>query len=167
MVAIQLDALQVGEQVLLNFVQVLDLTDLRSDDTDDEDTGGGTVERAFWDNKAGSVLMKMCDEILALVNAHAQGVQEFNYLRGYMGMRSNGVVRNLIYFSPKRTKNLANLGFRCNGAEDWKTKFEEAGIPVQSKHKNRFRIKLTPDDFVSHRDLIDSAIEAAVEEAGV
>ena len=46
-------------------------------------------------------------------------------------------------------------------------KFEEAGVPVQSKHKKRFRIKLTPDDFRSHRDLIGSAVRAAVEEAGI
>lgn len=168
MVAIQLDALQVGEQVLLNFVQVLDLTELRSDDTEDDDSGGGTKDRAFWDNRAGSALMKMCDDLLGLMNAHAAFPQELNYKRNYIGFRSNGVVRNVLHLSPKPTKKLVNVNFgKVGEADEWKDKFEEAGVPVQSKRKNRFQLKLTQDDFASHRDLIEAAISAAVEEAGI
>ena len=48
-----------------------------------------------------------------------------------------------------------------------KAKFEEAGVPVQSKRKNRFLLKLTPEDFARHKILIDEAIAAAVTEAGI
>lgn len=165
-IAIQLDALQIGDSVLLNFVQVLDLTDLRADDTDDE-SGGGNVDRAYWENRAGGTLMGMCDELLAMTNAHAMASQELNYLRGYMGLRSNGVVRNVIHMSPKPTKKLVHLGFKCSGAAEWKQRFEEAGVPVQSKRKNRFSLKLTPEDLAQHRMLVDEAIAAAVDDAGI
>jgi len=164
-IAIQLDALTVGDNILLNFVQVLDLTELRDDDTDDP--GGGRVDRSYWDNKAGAPLMRICDELLGLINSHSKATQEFNYLRGYFGLRSNGVVRNVLYISPKPTKKLVSVGFRCSDAEEWKGRFEEAGVPVQSKRKNRFKIKLTPEDFPTHRNLIDSAIAAAVGEAEI
>ena len=167
MVAIQLDALEVGQHLVLNFVQVLDLTELRADDIAEEDSGGGTVDRAFWDAKAGKALMKVCDDLLALVQKHATSSPEFNYLRGYMGLRSNGVVRNVLYLSPKPTKNFVNVGIRVSGAAEWKAKFEEAGVPVQSKRKNRFSLKLTPDDYAEHAVLLDEAVAAAVAEAGI
>lgn len=167
MVAIQLDALEVGEHLVLNFVQVLDLTELRADDIAEEDSGGGNVDRAFWDAKAGKPLMSICDELLGLVQKHATSSPEFNYLRGYMGLRSNGVVRNVLYLSPKPTKNFVNVGFRVSGAAEWKAKFEEAGVPVQSKRKNRFSLKLTPDYYNEHVLLIDEAVAAAVSEGGL
>jgi hypothetical protein len=167
MIAIQLDALQVAEHLLLNFVQVLDLTELRVDDTVEEDSGGGNVDRAFWDAKTGKALMTVCDDLLGMIQKHATSTPELNYLRRYIGIRSNGVVRNVLYLSPKPTKNFVNVGFRVSGATDWKTKFEEAGVPVQSKHKNRFQLKLTPDDYADHAPIIEEAIAAAVTEAGI
>lgn len=167
MVAIQLDALQVADSLLLNFVQVLDLTELRADDVEEEDSGGGVVERGFWDDKAGKALMKVCDDILALVRKNAKSPTEFNYLRGYMGLRSNGVVRNALYFSPKPTKNVVNVGFKVADAAEWKARFEKAGVPVQSKWKNRFALKLTPADYAAHTALIEEAVAAAVGEAGL
>lgn len=167
MVAIQLDALEVGQHLVLNFVQVLDLTELRADDIAEEDSGGGNVDRAFWDAKAGKSLMKVCDDLLGLVQKHATSSPEFNYLRGYMGLRSNGVVRNILYLSPKPTKKIVNVGFKVSGAAEWKAKFEEAGVPVQSKRKNRFQLKLTPDDYAEHSALLDEAVAAAVAEGGL
>lgn len=167
MIAIQLDALEVGQHLLLNFVQVLDLTELRADDVAEEDSGGGDVDRSFWNNRVGNGLMGVCDSLLSLVQAHAKTTTELNYLRRYIGLRSGGVVKNVLYLSPKHTKNLVNVGFRVSGAGEWKTRFEEAGVPVQSKRKNRFQLKLTPDDFAENQSLIDEAIAAAVSEAGI
>jgi hypothetical protein len=167
MVAIQLDALQVAEHLLLNFVQALDLTELRADDVEDEESGGGNVERPYWESKAGKPLMKVCDDMLGLIRKHAKSPTELNYLRAYMGVRSNGVVRNVIYMSPKPTKNYVNVGFRVEDATEWKDKFGEIGIPVQSKRKTRFGIKLTPQDYAAHMAVNDEAVKAAVEVAGI
>ncbi|MEQ1934299.1 MAG: hypothetical protein ABL962_10545, partial [Fimbriimonadaceae bacterium] len=98
MVALQLDALRIGEKLVLNFSRVLDQTELRVDDTEDEG-GGGQTERDYWDKKAGPELMKMCDSVLGLVNKHANAKYELTYLRGYIGLQSNGIVDNFIYMS--------------------------------------------------------------------
>lgn len=167
MVAIQINALQVHEHVVLDFVQVLDLTELRADDTQEDDSGGGRVERSYWDAKAGPALMQVCDEILAMVNQHASAPQEFNYLRNYIGLKSGGVVRNALLVSPKPTKKIVNVSFRVDDADDWKARFEEAGVPVHAKRKNRLQLKLTPEDAREHAGLIREAVAAAVERAGI
>lgn len=164
-VAIQLDALQVERNILLNFVQVLDQTDLRVDDTDEE-SGGGQTDRTYWDKRAGHALMAVCDEVLGLINQASKQPQEFNYLRGYMGLRSNGVVRNTMWLSPKPTKNLLHLGFRHADASTWFDRFEEAGVPGwKGRNGRRFRISVTPTEFAEHRDLIREAVVDAFRES--
>jgi hypothetical protein len=164
LIAIQLDALQVEQHLVLNFVHVLDQTALRIDDTDD-DSGGGEVVRAYWNEKAGPELMGICDEVLAMINGAADNKQEFNFLRGYIGLRSNGVVRNFIYLSPKPSRKFVHLTFSNSNAADWKEQFEEAGVPVASKRKGRLRISVTLGDFGQHKDLIRKVVEETVKEA--
>ncbi|MCK4874115.1 MAG: hypothetical protein KAS72_15435 [Phycisphaerales bacterium] len=164
LIAIQLDALHVGENILLNFVQVLDQTDMRVDDTDD-DGGGGQTDRAYWDKKAGKPLMAICDQVLAMINEASKQPQEFNYLRGYIGLRSNGVVRNIMTLSPKRTKKFVHIGFHHPEAGSWHDRFEEAGVPSRKgRNGRRFRVSVTPEEFASHQDLIREAIVETVKE---
>ena len=164
LVAIQLDALEVGENILLNFVLVLDQTDMRVDDTD-EDTGGGQTDRAYWDKKAGKSLMAICDQVLAMINEASEKPQELNYLRGYLGLRSNGVVRNIISLSPKRTKKFVHIGFLHPEANSWHDRFEKDGVPGRKgRSGRRFRISVTPEEFASHQDLIREAIAETVKE---
>ena len=164
LVAIQLDAIEVADHILLNFVQVLDQTEMRVDDTDD-DTGGGQTDRAYWDKRAGAPLMAICDQVLAMINEECKQPQELNYLRGYMGLRSNGVVRNMMWLSPKPTKKFVHIGFRHPEASAWHDRFEEAGVPGWKGRKGRrFRVSVTPEEFAAHKDLIREAIVATVKE---
>jgi len=163
LVAVQLDALRVGEHLVLDFVRVLDQTELRVDDTEG-DSGGGQVNRAYWNQKAGPQLMKVCDEVLEVINRTTTVPQELNYLRGYIGLSSNGVVRNFIHFAPRPAKGFTHIIFSNSNAEQWKQQFEEAGVLVASKRKGRFRISVTPDEFTEHKELLQAAIEETVKE---
>lgn len=160
--AIQLEALQVGEHIVLNFVQVLDQTELRIEDTED-DGGGGEMDRQYWNQKVGQAMMRFCDEILSMINEAARTPQEFNYLQHYIGLRANGVVKNFVWLSPKPTKKIMHIGFLNQNAEHWKDRFEEAGVPVQSRRKKRFKLSVTHEDFEKHRDVIREAIEDTAE----
>lgn len=166
LIAIQLDALQVNDNIVINFVPVLDQTELRTDDTDD-DGGGGQVDRAYWDKKAGPSLMKICDGVLHLVNETARAKQSFNYLRGYIGLQSNGVVRNFIHLSPKRTKKIVHINFRNNNCKKWAEQFEEIGAEARSINKNRLRVTVTASEFQKHESLITRAVAATIKEFDV
>jgi hypothetical protein len=163
LMALQLDALRVGDKLLLNFSRVLDQTELRIDDTDD-DGGGPAADRAYWEKKAGGPLMKLCDSILAIINEHATTKCDLNYLRGSIGLQSKGVVNNFIYMSPKPTKQFTHVTFRIGDTTPWLPRFEEAGIPVASKRKGRFRISVSPAQFAENRPLMTETITAAVKE---
>lgn len=158
LIAIQLDALQVDEHILLNFVQVLDQTDMRVDDTE-VDPGGGETDRAYWDNRAGKGLMQLCDQVLEIINETSQQPQQLNYLKSYMGLRSNGVVNNFVSLSPKPTKKIVQMAFLNPDVASWSDRFEEAGFSVwKGRRGRRFRIPLTQALFASNKDLIREAI---------
>jgi len=111
--------------------------------------------------------MQLCDHVLEIINEAAQQPQELNYLRGYMGLRSNGVVKNFVSLSPKMTKNLVHLNFLNSNGSSWRDRFEKAGIPARkSRSGKRFRITVTPQDFKLHQDLIREAILETVNEFG-
>lgn len=165
MVAIQLDALRVNDSLLLNFTQVLDQTELRIDDTDEEDGGGGQADRDYWDKRVGPVLTKICDSTLILINESGSIKHEFNYLRGYIGLRStHGVVNNFIHMEPKRTKHFTHIIFRNSNADTWVDKFAKIDIPVARRRNHVFRISVTPDQFTEHTDVIREAIVETVKE---
>jgi hypothetical protein len=163
-VAIQLDALEVQSHIVLNFVQVLDQADLRTDDGDD-DGGGGPVDRAHWSNLIGERLLGVCDAVVREVNEHANGKFEPSYMRHYIGLRSNGVVNNLVYMAPKKTKNFVHIGLRSSNADDWRDRFEEAGVPARSQRKRRVTITVSPEEHAKHRELIAQAIADTVQQS--
>lgn len=166
-VAIQLDALRVGESIVLNFVQVLDQADLRTDDTADEEGGGKPVDRAVWLGRVGESLLGICDDVLAMINGAAKQPFSLNYLRGYIGLRTaGGVVNNFVYMTPKHQKKIIHIGFRNPRAAEWKDRFEEAGVPVQNRRKGRVRVTVTTADFEEHRGLIHEVVQDTVSEFG-
>lgn len=164
LVAIQLDALRVEEHLVLNFVHVLDQTSLRIDDTD-VDSDGVEVNRSYWDQKAGPQLMGICNEVIGMINGVAGTKQELNLLRGHIGLRSNGVVRNFIYLAPKPMKRFVHLTFSNANAAHWKEQFEGAGIQVANRRDGRLRISITPDEFGQYKDLVRQVVEETTKEA--
>jgi len=163
MVAIQLDALQVDNRLLLNFAQVLDQTELRADDTE-EDSGGGQTDRAYWEQKAGEPMMRLCDRVLGLINEKTSVKHELNYLKVYVGLQSGGVVNNFIRFFPKPTKNYTHVHMRNSNSTMWCEKFEEQGISAGCKRKGVLRISISPEEFDQHQDLIREVVQETVKE---
>ncbi len=163
MIALQLDALRLDDKLLLNFSRILDQTELRVDDTD-EDGGGGPVDRSYWEKKVGGELMALCEAVLAKIDETAKVKCELNYMRQYIGLQCGGIVNNFISMRPKPTKKFAHMTFRNSNASNWLPRFEEVGIPVSSKRSNRFRISLAPEQFEEHKDLLQEVIAETVRE---
>ena len=163
-IAIQLSALQVGENIVLNFVRVLDQTGLRIDDTV-EVSGGVQVDRNYWEQQVGIPMMALCDDILKMVNSKTQTPCEFNFLEQYFGLRRNGVVDNFIWFEPKRKKAIVHVGFRTGSAADLYDKFEQAGLPTRIDGKRIVKVTLTADTLAAHKPMIEQAIEATAKES--
>ena len=82
LIAIQLNALQVGNQIALDFVRVLDQTELRADD--ETETGSAPVDRSHWEQKSPDVL-GLVDRMLGVINEKAARKQQLTYNKYFIG----------------------------------------------------------------------------------
>ncbi|MCP4710271.1 MAG: hypothetical protein GY869_16735 [Planctomycetes bacterium] len=160
MMAIQLSALKVGDQLVLNFVPVLNQTALREDDTDNG--GGKDVDRAHWEKQVGSKVMSICDRVLTMLNENSQSKQELHYKKRHIGLSSGGSIRNFVFFGPK--KSFMRVGARVADPDKWLEKLENAGIPCDTKKPGVIKFTVKPGEFEKHAELIRELINQAVED---
>ena len=162
-IAIQLNALRVGNQVVLDFVKVLDQRQLREDDTSDV---GGVVEpdvdRSTWEARVGPIMMKMCDQIAQIANEIADPKLELKYKKGRVALSVPGSFFNVLAFSPK--KNFIRVRFRVNDPETWVKRLSDAGVETELKDGTLVVVRLRNSDFDQHEDLIRDLIHQAIKE---
>jgi hypothetical protein len=91
--------LKIGDQILLNFVKVLDLRQLREQDTVE---GGPDADRGTWDAKVGAPLMQICDRVAQFANEVANPKLDLKYKKGHVGLCLPGLPENLVVFFPKK-----------------------------------------------------------------
>ena len=158
LVAIQLNALVVGDNVVLNFVRVLDQRRLRRDDT--PITKLPSVDRSYWINQSKRPIVQLADELLGIINEKAQTPQQLNYNKHYIGLSDGIRSRNFIYFRP-RLKYL-RVVIPGGWSEERSARFEEAGFEADQKD-DELVFNLSPAGLKKHTELISSVIHEVVE----
>lgn len=158
MIAIQLSALKVGDQLVLNFVTVLNQTDLRRDD--ETVVVGQEADRAYWDAKVGLSIMKIADGLLELVNLSGKRKCFLKYLKGHSAIAEEGDWRNLITVLPKKV--YLHFRVRVHEPEVWIAKIEELGLPVVKQRQSRLRVTINPLQFQQHKGFLSELIAATI-----
>ena len=103
-------------------------------------------------------------EFFRYINEAARTPQEFNYHRGYIGLQSNGVVKNFVWFGPRPMHKIVHIGFLHPNAAQWKDRFDEAGVRIQSHRKRRVRVTVSTEEFKEHEAILREAIVDTVKE---
>jgi hypothetical protein len=161
LVAIQLNALQVGENVVLDFVRVLDQRLLRRDDV----AGASLqpVDRSYWLQKSSAPVMQVADELLSLINETANPQQQLNFNKHYIGLTDGVRSRNFVYFRPRKSYLRVIIPDGWN--EDRAARFDEASLEAEQSD-DKLVFNLSPTDLTKHRELIASLVGEVVAEQG-
>lgn len=163
LIAIQLSALKINDNILLDFIRVLNQTTLREDDTvtiEEEKT-----DRMYWEKKTDSLLLTICDRMLAMINEESQVKQELNYRKQHIGLSSNGIVKNYIWFNPKPYYNAVNVSFVISNNEELAQNLDKAGFTILKQGEKRLRIRVTTKLLEENSELIRQVIRAAFQES--
>jgi len=158
LIGIQLNALQVGDKILLDFVRVLDQRSLRREDQVEAKLS--TVDRSYWSDKSTAKMVEFADGLLTIINEKASPQQQLNYNRYYIGLTDGVRSRNFIYF--RLRKKYLHLIAEVDEASDWVEQFEEAGLSA-TVNKDRARVTLSPQQFKRNKDLLTALLHSAVE----
>lgn len=160
LVCIQLNALQVDDFVVLDFVKVLDQRLLRRDD--EAEAKSAPADRKYWENRASAKVVKLIDELFALLNEGSERTWAPNFNRHYVGVtdgdKGSSLGSTFVFLRPR--KQFLHLRVQLSEMESWLERVEEAGLDGQLRD-DRLQVTLKPGDEKKHRDLLASLLADA------
>ena len=156
LIALQMTAYKVGDEISLTFTKVIDKITPGTDEQDEYEITG----RPYWENHSTKKMLKTVDDIFADLAEYVTGY-ELKYNKFYIGISKDGVAKNFISFKPK--KSFLYLIFKANEDKQLSDKLEEAGLDITYESRwKQYRIKLIDfDDYKKHRDNIVECVGIA------
>jgi hypothetical protein len=161
LVAIQMQAFRVGEQVSLVFTTVLD--EMRLGLVDDEEEVAEVTDRGYWEKRASKATLETMDSLVEAMKEFGPGLSP-QYTKFYIGMANNGQTRNFVIFRPKKDK--LRVEPRLEPSDETQGQLDEAGLDVMDHTGTRYRIRLGKEDVQRHEKLLVGLLRRAYEESG-
>lgn len=159
-IAIQMQALQVEDHVILVFTKVLDELQRGLVD-EDEDAISAPTDRAFWENDRGTKkTLALMDRLFELVKEVDPDV-ELKYNKFYVGLVKEGRADNYVQFRPQ--KSSVKLEVRLPKSDEIDSLLNEADIETleYSSRWARYRIRVTDADLDKNSELLRGLIVEA------
>ncbi len=160
LIALQMKAYEVGNDVALVFTKILDEVNLGFVDDDEEIQE--LVDRDYWLKKTSLDVMKLTEECLTIAKTFVTD-SEFKYNKHYIGLTTNGYTNNFITLRPRKKDFV--LSIRVNQYEEVKKMIEESGLDVREYNRwGRYDIGVQKSDLKDNKELIENLIKMAWEE---
>lgn len=161
LIAIQMNAIKVGNAVSLMFTTVL--SEMRLGPVEEEEDQEVT-DRAYWEKRGTKATVGMADDLLGIVKAFDPHL-EHKYNKFYIGLAKDGQPSNFAIFRPQ--KNGLRFEVRLGRSDDIEAQLEEAGLDVMEYHQKtgRYRIRLSKGDVKKHSDLLSRVLKSAYDNA--
>lgn len=161
LIAVQMQALRIGENVTLVFTTVMDELSRGLVD-EDEDAEAAPTDRAYWEKRATKATVALADELLGTVQQFDPSL-ELKYNKFYIGLSRDGQPYNFVTFKPK--KSTLNLELKLPETEELDAKIEGAGIETLEYNKRwgNYRLRLTKDQVKSKAGTLRELMQLAYE----
>ena len=161
LIAIQLQAFKVGENMTLVFTTILDEFPWGLVE-EDEIAVSAPTDRAYWEDSASPETVGLADQILKIVQQFDPTL-ELKYNKRTIGLQKNGYGYNFVDFIPRKM----NLNFRVKLPKSKKhdTIIEEAGVDDFDYKRTRksYQLAVTKDNVESRREVITELSRLAYE----
>jgi hypothetical protein len=158
-IAIQLNALQVNDNVVLDFVKVLDEVTVG----EEEEEMTVKKDRNYWDNKANKESIKAVDECVEILK-EIDPELTLGYTQNYIGLIRRNRPMNFAIFLPKQ--KFVRVEIRISDKEKWSPRLEERDfeiIPIKSTAR-RIKFRLGRADVAKNRDFLKELFQESYNE---
>lgn len=149
-IAIQLNALKHGNNVILDFVKVLDVYESPEDD---EDLGLEIVDRSYWENKSAKKSIKILDEIIELCQ------QEYNDLKityNKHHVAVGTISKNFMWLRPRKTDGYIHIEVLVGkeNTEESKAVIERIGQTYTIRKEKIIAFPITSPSFSKNKEAL-------------
>jgi len=158
--AIQLSAFRLENDVILHFTRVLDTYEFGAEPEEEEPAE--QVDKGYWEKKARPESLAVVEAIAALVPTE-KGPTKVTYNKFHIALGTSGY--NFCWFHPRRAATHCHMHIKV-GAEQRQEVIdllEEAGIEASNHGRASIRLRLSVRDIQDHRNPISEVIRRAEE----
>ncbi|MDX9851657.1 MAG: hypothetical protein RBT01_14200, partial [Anaerolineaceae bacterium] len=160
LVAIQLNAIKIGDQISLVGTTVLDQMILGLEEEEEEKE---VVDRSYWEKRGTKTTLALADKLIGYIHSFAPNI-EMKYNKFYIGLTIDGQTDNFARWKPQKAN--IRLELRMKKSEEIENQISEKGLDLMDYTKwGRYRIRLSASDFKEHGDLITELLKQAYTEA--
>jgi hypothetical protein len=158
LIAIQMNALKVGEHLSLLFTTVMDQVNLGLVGEDEEVQE--TTNREYWEHRGTKETVAMADEILKIIQKFDPQL-ELKYNKFYIGLATNDQPNNVVTLRPK--KNYLRIEPRLPRTDELDVKLENSGLDVMDYDNRwgRYRIRISRGDLQKHSSILTELLRQA------
>lgn len=157
LIAIQFQALKIGEYTSLVFTTVMD--ELTRGLVDEDEERQPPADRSYWEQRGSKATVLLADQLLEMMREFDQGL-ELSYNKSYISLSKNGRVNSLSRFSPR--KNHLRLVVFLEQSKEFELQLEEAGLDFENRG-GTFHLQLSKDDIMNHGDVLKKLMRTAYE----
>jgi hypothetical protein len=160
LIAIQMNALKLGNQLGLVFTTVMDQLSLGL--VDEEEDVQEVTDRHYWENRGTKKTVAMADQLLEIARQFDPSL-ELKYNKFYIGLAKQGQPSNFVIFRPK--KGFVRFEPRIKNSSDTQERLESAGLDVMDYDTRwgRYRIRLQPGDIEKNEEILREVVKEAFE----
>jgi hypothetical protein len=159
-IAIQVQALRVGEHITLVFTTVVDELTRGLED----EPPGSPADRAWWEKKATPATMVLVDELLQIAK-ELDPALKIQYNKGRIRLSRDGQPLNFIKFRPRKS-GWVTVDLKLPETDDLKEKIESSGIETGDYDKKwgRYMLRLNKSDVESKAEIIRELMNLAYDD---
>lgn len=163
-IALQLNAMAVGDKIILNFTRVLDAITPGIDD--DPPNDATPTDRPYWQTRGSAMSMAVVDRLVSLINSNINPDLKPNYNKFYIGLLQGNRPNNFVSFTPRKKSCLVSI--RLEDVEDYRAKLKADGAlePLLGNSEGpRLRFHLTEDQVKEQESLLLELLKKSYEES--
>lgn len=161
LIAIQMQALKVGDAITIVFSTVMDeLT--RGLVDEDEDAEAAPTDRGYWEKRATKSTVSLADDLLVLFKEFEPNL-ELNFNKFYIGFYRESHPFNFVTLTPR--KNNILLALKLEQSDEIDQKIIDAGLdaPDYNKRAGRYRLRLNKNEIKDKTEIIQVLAKLAYE----
>jgi hypothetical protein len=154
-IAIQLSAFPLGDEVVLQFVPVLDTNEFGGEPEEEE--GGEPTDRAYWEKKAKPESLAVVEAIKDLV----AGQPKITYNKYHIALATTGY--NMCWFHPRKANCQIDINIGPDKRQAVVDRLAGIGIGATIQRWGAIGLHLRTKDIQEHRQIIAEIIRDAEE----
>ena len=158
LIAIQVNAIRIGDSISLVFTTVLDERILGLVDDDEEVTE--VTDRYYWENRATKDTVQLADKLLEMIRVFEPRAS-LKYNKFYIGLTVGNRANNFVDFVPQ--KAAIRLELKIPRSDETDLLIKNSGVDTMGYDRQwgQYRLRLTPPDLEKHVVLLAELMKKA------